>query len=96
MSILSEKAENRTHLIMATGAPGVTGLLACQRMTDAKYNAKSIKNNFSDIDTLASSYPTVQGAPVLAYDTIDAGTQNVRRGTRVAKRQDGGDDGRRL
>lgn len=96
MSILSEKAENGTHLIMTTGAPGVTGLLACQRMTDAKYNARSIKNNFSDIDILASSDPTVQGGSVVAYDTIDAGTQNVRRGTGVAKRQDGGDDGRRL
>lgn len=81
---------------MATGAPGVTDVLACQRMTGAKYNARSIRNNFSDIDILASSYPTIQRGSVVAYDTVDAGTQNVRRGTRVAKRQDGGDDGRRL
>ena len=81
---------------MTTGAPGVTGLLARQHMTDAKYNARSIKNNFSDIDILASSYPTVQRGPVVAYDNINAGPQNVRCGLVVAKRQDGGDDGRRL
>ena len=44
-------------------------------------------------DMLAFSYPRIQGGPVVAYNNIDAGTQNVRCGTGVAKRQDGGDGG---
>ena len=79
---------------MTTGAPGITGLLACQRMTDNKYNAKSMKGMVSDnvlSDILAFSYPRIQGGPVVGYNNIDAGTKNVKCDTAVAKRQNDGD-----
>lgn len=81
---------------MTTGAPGIAGLLACQRMTDAKYNAKSMQGKVSDnvlSDILAFSYPRIQGGPAVGYNNIDAGTKNVKCDTGVAKRQNGGDDG---
>ena len=63
-------------------------------MTDPKYNGRlmNLQGKVSDnvlSDMLAFSYPRVQGGPVVAYNNIDAGTQNVRCGTGVAKRQDG-------
>ena len=64
-------------------------------MTDPKYNGRlmNLQGKVSDNvlnDMLAFSYPRIQGGPVVAYNNIDAGTQNVKCGTGVAKRQDGG------
>lgn len=74
----------------------MAGLLACQRMTVPGYNAASMANRVSDNvlnDLLSFSYPRIAGGPIIAYNNIDAGTQNVKCGTGVAKRDDGSEGG---
>ena len=56
-------------------------------MTDAKYNSRSMKGKVSDnvlSDLLAFSYSRIRGGPVVAYNNIDAGMQNVKCGTGMA------------
>lgn len=83
------------RLTVTIAAPDVAAALACQRMTDRKYEAASMKGNVSEnvlSDVMSFSYPRIKGGPLVVYNNIDAGTKNVKCGAGVAKREDGTDE----